>query len=145
MNLGCILDAMKNSEVLKTRPVATPEQLTQLYARYKQPHDIRPGDLVMWKPELKNRLLPNYGEAMVVLEVVPGRLETGEGGSNREREPADTRIGFLANSGAFDGWWIDGARLMPYEPPACGEKTAATEPASPEPADPQREPASGAA
>lgn len=87
---------------------------------YLQPHAFKPGDLVRWKPGMKNRTLPDYGEPIPVLEVcaerriapeVVGKVDNAYGA-----EPLNIRIGaYYADHGLF-GFWNDAARFEPWTP-----------------------------
>ncbi len=108
-------------------PPATPEELTELGKRYLEKHEFKPGDLVTWKPGLKNCKLPAKGHPGVVLEVVQGRRKDGGVGTPIEFYPAEVRVGFKFY-GDFEGFWLDGNRLEPYREeimPTCREETPA--------------------
>src|SRR3546814_18199340 len=58
--------------------------------------DLRPGMLVQWKPNLKNRKSPEYGKPAIVIEMLSPPVIDGtfESGSTYFREPLDIIIGF---------------------------------------------------
>lgn len=68
------------------------KQLTELYL---SPNEFKPGDLVEWKPGLKNGRFPEYGEAVVVVEVSPVRTSREDAGSQYYNAPADLRCGHI--------------------------------------------------
>ncbi|WP_157681827.1 hypothetical protein [Microbacterium pygmaeum] len=69
------------------------EQFHALSAR----ESFRPGDLVVWKPRLKNRVHPAYDEPAVVVEVLETPVVNAEvdPSSTYFREPLDIVLGFL--------------------------------------------------
>jgi hypothetical protein len=86
-----------------------------MYERFMRRHDFRPGQLVCWKPELKNRKFPAYGECGVVVNVLPEPvMDTGnDSGSPYFREPLDIVIGFLDGEGDFITYHFDSRRFAP--------------------------------
>ena len=80
------------------------ERYQSLVAR----HHFIPGQLVAWKPGLKNKRIPHYGQPAVVIEV----LETpvldceGEAGSTYFREPLDLVLGLLWDEGPARGEFV---------------------------------------
>ena len=95
--------------------------LREVGRRYLVKHDHKPGDLVSWKPGLKDSCLTDYGEPMVVLEVDSAHRSGPHSslGTNNYNEPMTVRIGIcVEDTSELKGFWIDGNRLEPYvEPP----------------------------
>lgn len=83
-------------------------------------HVFAPGDLVTWKPGLKNRRLPRYGHPAVVVEVLDSPVIDGEqeSGSTYFRESLDLILGLLCETGPARGelltWHFDGRRFQPW-------------------------------
>ncbi len=79
----------------KTRKIDTPTELHQhklkeLAERLDQFHRFAKGQFVKWKPGLKNRKFPDYGEPVIVTAVLPSPIfDPGEGtaGSPYFQEP----------------------------------------------------------
>ncbi|MDO5290066.1 MAG: hypothetical protein Q4F13_10610 [Pseudomonadota bacterium] len=86
-----------------------------------QAHAFAPGDLVTWKPGLKNRQLPQYGEPAIVLQVLsePVQDTEQESGSTYFREPLSLVLGVLLNEGDrrgdFLAWHFDGRRFAHWK------------------------------
>ncbi len=92
------------------------DHLTRLAAAYLERSRFQPGDLVTWKPGLRNRKLPDYGEPMVVIEVLeePVYDRTADSGSPYFREPLSVRCLLVDEDGDALVFHFDAARLMPY-------------------------------
>ncbi len=86
-----------------------------MYERLMRRHDFTPGQLVCWKPELKNRKYPAYGECGVVVHVLPEPvMDAGpESGSPYFREPLDIVLGFLDGDGDCLTYHFDSRRFAP--------------------------------
>jgi hypothetical protein len=87
-------------------------------------HEIRPGMILTWKPGLKNRKWPGYGEPCVVVEVLETPVcDTDEAGSTYYREPLDMVIGFFLESGKRRGeFLVFHANSERYQPWQQGKK-----------------------
>lgn len=75
------------------------------------------GQLAMWKPGLKNRRFPAYGQPAVVVDLLdPPRVDhEDEAGSPYYREPLDVLLGILRKDGDFLVYHFDRRRFQPYE------------------------------
>ena len=95
------------------------DRLTTLYQRLSNGREnaLRPGMLAVWKPGLKNRRLPRYGEPAIVVEVLePPILDhEDESGYSYYREPLDLLLGILHQDGAFLVYHFDRRRFQPQE------------------------------
>jgi hypothetical protein len=95
----------------------TPERLEMLYHSYQATYDFRWGELVQWKPGLKNAGYPDYGTPMVVIET---DLEATHAHSSSPHHGqwqvrADLKVMFIVNGGVgFYG--IDSRHVEPYRP-----------------------------
>jgi hypothetical protein len=94
-----------------------------LRARYRlfdQRNHFAPGELVTWKPGLKNRRWPSYGRPAIVLEVLATPIVDSDrdSGSPYFNEPLDLVLGlFLEGSparGDLATWHFDSRRLQPW-------------------------------
>lgn len=94
-----------------------------LLARYRsftQPHRFQPGDLVTWKPGLKNRRVPRAGAPAVVLAVLDQPLYDSEHDSGHTyfHEPLDLVLGLFMDEGDARGdflaWHYDRRRFQPW-------------------------------
>lgn len=83
---------------------------------------LLPGMLAVWKPHMKNRQTPEYGEPMVVVAVLnDGLMDTEHGcGSVYYREPLGLVLGFVDEDGDFLIRHYDARRFeqFTYEPDA---------------------------
>lgn len=97
--------------------------LTALYERLNNGREqqLRPGGLAQWKPGLKNRKHPEYGEPAVVLEVrVPPLIDTSfESGSPYFREPLGIVVGLLDDDVELSAMYADARRFEPYTGPGA--------------------------
>ncbi len=86
-----------------------------MYERFMRKHAFRPGQLVSWKAELKNRKFPAYGECGVVVSILPEPVMDGgnDSGSPYFREPLDIVIGFVDAEGDFITYHFDSRRFAP--------------------------------
>lgn len=95
--------------------------LRERYQSFSEPHRFAPGDLVTWKPGMKNHRLPRYGQPAVVLEVLETPRYDGEtdAGSTYFRERRDLVLGLILEDGPgrgeLFGFHFDRRRFMPYE------------------------------
>lgn len=116
---------MKASELLKAlgeelnevpnRAILPPEELRALAKFYLIKHSFEPGDLVQWKPKMKNRTLPAYGEAMAVIAYKDEQTDPVENaGSPCFREPTDIRLATTNDEGDMMCFWFDSSRFEPY-------------------------------
>ncbi|EIC22782.1 hypothetical protein [Thiorhodovibrio frisius] len=87
---------------------------------FAQTHRFAPGDLVTWKPGLKNRRVPRNGQPAVVLEVLSAPVFDSEkdAGSAYFREPLDLVLGLFLEDGPHRGdflnWHFDSRRFQPW-------------------------------
>ena len=100
------------------RPHGSYEQMRDLAKRYTEGGEaLKPGDVVTWKPGMKNADLTEYGEPVAVLEMDPfRRYAGGESTSTHYNEPCDIRIGVIVAPGAMQAYWFDSRRFKKYEP-----------------------------
>lgn len=78
-------------------------------------NEFRPGMLVTWKPGLKNKKTPAYGEPIIVVSVLASPVIDPEKspGSPYFREPLDVVAGEISD-GDFVEFHYDGRRFQPY-------------------------------
>jgi hypothetical protein len=96
--------------------------LRERHALLNRPQGFKPGDLVCWKPGLKNRRIPAYGTPTVVLEVLKEPIADSEqeSGSTYFREPLSLVLGMIwdrePGRGNFVGFHFDGRRFELWDP-----------------------------
>lgn len=120
-----VLDPTHHAEELAHEQAneAANNQAEQLLAMQRRmamppPHGFQPGQIVRWKPGLKNRLLPEAGERAIVMEVLDPAvfdLSTDLHGSNLFREPLTLALGMHNANGDFLVFHVDGRRLEVVE------------------------------
>ena len=94
--------------------------LRERYQRLITPHRFAPGELVTWKPGLKNHRVPRYGQPAVVVEVLetPVHDSDKEAGSTYFREPLDVVLGLLWDTdpgrGELMTFYYDSRRFQPW-------------------------------
>jgi hypothetical protein len=95
--------------------------LLERYALLNRAHAFKPGDLVCWKPGLRNRRVPAYGTPAVVLDILETPIpdtET-ESGSTYYREPLSLVLGVFwdrdQGRGDFVAFHFDGRRFEPWD------------------------------
>lgn len=94
--------------------------LRERFDSLTQPHAFAPGDLVTWKPGLKNKRFPRYGLPAVVIEVLetPVFDRDDEAGSTYFREPLDLVLGLIWDSNPGRGelvtFYYDQRRFQPW-------------------------------
>ncbi len=116
-----LMDALERTS--KKGPTAfTDSRVTavELEKKYKQlmsPVELAPGQLVKWKPGLKNKRRPEVGEPAIVIEVLKTPLfdETEGAGSPYFREPLDVILGVFDEDEDFDVFYFDSRRMEPFE------------------------------
>jgi hypothetical protein len=95
-------------------------RLAELADTIDTPHTFRKGQLVRWKPGLKNRKAPAYNEVVIVRKVLTGPVfDTCEAstcaGSPYFGEPLNLVLGVLDDDGDFLEFHFDGRRFEPAE------------------------------
>ena len=84
---------------------------------------LRPGRLATWKPGLKNRRFPRYGEPVVVVALLDTPIINpgDESGSPYFREPLDLLLGVMrGDDREFLVYHADRRRFQPYEADGIG-------------------------
>ncbi len=89
--------------------------LQSRYEEFTTEHDFKPGQLVRWKPGLRNRRSPDYGEAGIVISLLtePVYDSNPDSGSPYFREPLDILIAILDDDGEFLVFYYDKRRFEP--------------------------------
>lgn len=94
--------------------------LRERYQSLMERHAFAPGDLVGWKPGMKNKRVPRYGQPAVVIEVLETPVLDGieEAGSTYFREPLDLVLGMIWDSppgrGDLVTFHFDSRRFQPW-------------------------------
>jgi hypothetical protein len=91
-------------------------RLAELSVRLDEPHTFFKGQFVRWKPGLKNRKFPDYGEPGVVRAVLPCPIfdpAANEAGSPYFHEPLDLVIAVFRDEDLLE-FRLDGRRFEPF-------------------------------
>ena len=94
------------------------EPLKELFHKFNEKHQFKPGDIVKWKNSLKNRKRPRYGEPAIVLRFdSQPKLYIEDKGPETPyfKEPLDLVLGLLDEDGDFDIYHFDSRRFEPFE------------------------------
>ncbi len=106
----------RTSEINRSRAPEYRERLMKAYTLLLDLHKFSEGDVVKWKPALKNKRLPDYDVPMVVVETIdpPIRDANENAGSQYFREYLNVVVGFL-DEDELVLVHMDGRRLEPVE------------------------------
>jgi hypothetical protein len=101
-------------------PAKHVQQLSELADAMDKPHIFQKGQLVRWKPRLKNRAAPAYNEAVLVREILAAPIfDTCEAsscaGSPNFAEPLTLVLALLGHDGDFVELRYDGRRFEPVD------------------------------
>ncbi len=94
--------------------------LTARYQHFNQRYEFHPGDLVTWKPGLKNRRWPTPGRPAVILEILDSPVFDGEkdSGDIYFHESLDLILGLFYETGPHRGeflsWHFNSRRFQPW-------------------------------
>ncbi len=96
--------------------------LQQRYAALQRSYTFKPGDLVTWKPRLRNKTIPGEADPAIVLQVLEQPIfdEERNSASPYFREPLDLVLGVLCNIEPHRGEWMsfyyDSRLFQPWTP-----------------------------
>ena len=95
------------------------QELKKSYEAYISNESLSTGDVVSWKPGMRNRTLPNYRQPAIVIEKLqyPVFDESQNAGSQYFHEPLDLRVGFLDDNNQFVTYFYDSRRFEKYRGP----------------------------
>ncbi len=108
-------------DFVKSRAYA--ELLVQRFQEFCLPNEFAPGGLAYWKPGLKNKRLPEYGQPVIVIAVLETPVLDNESkpSSQYYREPLDMQIGLLDRDNELVAYFVDSRRFAPYAAAVGGE------------------------
>lgn len=92
------------------------QELKKSYEAYISNESLSTGDVVSWKPGMRNRTLPNYRQPAIVIEKLQYPIfdESQNAGSQYFHEPLDLRVGFLDDNNQFVIYFYDSRRFEKY-------------------------------
>ena len=114
-------DLLLDDDFVDTPLDALAQALQDRFQSLSTAHAFKPGDLVCWKPGLRNRRLPRDGKPAVVLEVHAEPLHDNERDSANTyfREPLNLVLGVFLPEGEHRGdfltWHFDGRRFQAWQ------------------------------
>jgi hypothetical protein len=93
------------------------DRVRAIYDSYTQHHEFRPGQMVEWKPGLRNKRLPDYGQPAVVQDVLaePVINTADPADSPYFRERLGLILGVLDGDGDLMFLPFDASRFQPVE------------------------------
>lgn len=123
-NVKALLDNLDldggEEDLLAEPPQEAAEHLCVLLERLTNNREraLRPGLLAVWKPGLKNRRFPRYGEPVVVVGLLDEPIinPDRESGSPYFKEPLDLLVGVVrGDDREFLVYHADRRRFQPHE------------------------------
>lgn len=95
------------------------ERLCQARNAYLQRHDFKPGQLVTWKPGLRNRRLPEYRQPAIVHDVFQDAVVLNQEPPDSPYflERLDLVLGLIDGEGDLVFFHFDSRRFEPTNPP----------------------------
>lgn len=92
------------------------QELKKSYEAYISNESLSTGDVVSWKPGMRNRTLPNNRQPAIVIEKLQYPIfdESQNAGSQYFHEPLDLRVGFLDDNNQFITYFYDSRRFEKY-------------------------------
>lgn len=92
----------------------TVDHLRQLKATFEKKHVFVAGDLIQWKPNMRDRPFPEYGSPVIVLETItPAHQSTDNWEAEEAPSKYDLVIG-ISLSGALRHFYADSRRYEPF-------------------------------
>ena len=75
------------------------------------------GDFVQWKPNLKNRAMPDYNEPMIVVDLIDEPIFDEEEGPSSVyyNEPLDIILGMIDEDDEFITFFYDSRRIQKFK------------------------------
>lgn len=111
-----VSDDEYNENVIEQQSKAARDALSCALDTFSKSHRFTPGELVTWKTGMKNRSVPPYQHAAVVVEVLDAPIYDQQHGSGSPyyREPIDLVLGVFDDDGDFMVFHYDARRFEPY-------------------------------
>lgn len=92
----------------------TINNLQNMLKSYNETQIFKPGDIVYWKKDLKNKNRPKYNKPMIVIEILrqPILSPITDDGSPYFRETLDILCGLIDTDNDFIMYYYDSKRLV---------------------------------
>jgi hypothetical protein len=119
-DLAAMVEQLADEKVRQRTISRTPEYIKKLREAHQaisESHQFEAGDLVKWKPNLKNKRKPDYDSPVIVVEILRDPIipEDQGSGSAYFREPLDLLVGLLDEDEELVIIHVDSRRFAPYE------------------------------
>lgn len=104
------------SALIKNKKQNSPEELLKFYKSYSKKNVFKEGELVRWKPGLKDRKLPKEDEPAVVVSVIDKPIfdTSRDAGSAYFNIAYDIVLGVIDPDGEFATYHYNSFRFEPY-------------------------------
>ena len=102
------IEEQKYEEFARSAEYAS--ELRDAFALFSRSEDFAPGQLVQWKPGLRNRAMPTYGAPAVVIDYLDD-LQVTDSEGHRLTEARDIHLGVLDGDGDFMTYTYNSARF----------------------------------
>ena len=116
------LNVLKSEQDISDEPLSIDEknkiasQLQGIHKSFLVSHDFKVGSLVIWKDNLKNRIMPKNDEPAIVIEILDNPVFGKEdSGSPYFREPLNMIIGLLGKEGQMLLFHVDSRRFRLFD------------------------------
>lgn len=106
---------LATNELEESAMTALSKRLAEVSSRLDRPHNFSVGQIVQWKPGLKNRTFPEYGEPAIIRFALPHPVfdpADNSASSPYFQEPLSIVIGVFRDN-EFLEFRVDGRRLEP--------------------------------
>lgn len=104
----------EKGKVLSSKIPRQRQRVEELYSQFTKRHSFQVGQLVRWKPGLRNRVRPLYDQPGIVIEILDEPVRDLEKtGSSYYREPLDIVVGIIDEDGDFVFYHFDSGRFEP--------------------------------
>ena len=113
MSIEALIEGMQAHERDAAGRVSTPEDLLAASRIFKTQYTFAVGDIVEWKPQMKNRRSPGPFVVMEVLDT-PVMDDAHDSGTPYYREPLDLVLGQIDGEGDFMTLHYDSRRFQPH-------------------------------
>lgn len=109
------LQKVKRKFEIDDSPLSQSAKLLELYALRNELHDLKPGDVVEWKPGFRARSL-EYGAPCVVVAVLdkPVICRPDSIMNPLWNAKFDLRVGWTDSDGDYAEFYVESWRLRPY-------------------------------
>lgn len=91
------------------------EEAKDFVKHYNETETFQPGDLVEWKPGMKNSKVPEYGSPVMVLDVYDAPIRRENDGTPYGGEPNDMRCLTMKSDSGIHAFPFDSHRFTKYQ------------------------------